>query len=240
MKNKNRHNHLGQPVGFAVDDWQPRPWPPRSPMNGRWCRLEPLHIDQHAQPLYDAHVIQGDDKSWTYLSYGPFASFDAYTGWLKGQCLKDDPLFFTVIDLKSGKAAGVASFMRIEPQMGVIEIGHIHFSPQLQKTAAATEAIYLMSQRVFEELGYRRLEWKCDALNEPSRKAARRFGFSFEGVFRQALIYKGRNRDTAWFSIIDTEWPQLKIGYEAWLAPSNFDSAGIQKKSLVTLIEQAQ
>jgi len=148
----------------------------------------------------------------------------------------DDPLFHTIVDLATGKAVGVATFMRIDRASGVIEVGNINYSPLLQRTPAATEAMFLMMRRVFEELGYRRYEWKCDSLNAPSRAAALRLGFQFEGIFRQAVVYKGRNRDTAWFSIIDSEWPSLKRAYEQWLGPENFDAEGRQKRKLAELI----
>jgi len=154
---------------------------------------------------------------------------------MRESCVGEDPLFHAIIDVKAGKAVGVASYLRIEPSVGVIEVCHIHYSPLIQKTPAATEAMYLMMKRVFDELGYRRYEWKCDALNEGSRKAARRLGFTFEGVFRQATIYKGRNRDTAWFSVIDKEWPTLKNAFENWLKPANFDVEDRQKTSLGAL-----
>jgi RimJ/RimL family protein N-acetyltransferase len=158
---------------------------------------------------------------------------------MAANCLGDDPLFHTIVDLESGKAIGVASYLRIEPRIGVIETGHIHYSPLLQRQPAATEAMFLMMRRVFAELGYRRYEWKCDALNAPSRRAALRLGFRFEGIFRQATLYKGRNRDTAWYSIIDQEWPALSDAYRLWLDPENFDARGVQQASLGALIAQA-
>ena len=154
---------------------------------------------------------------------------------MEAVCLGGDPLFHAVVDRNSGKAAGVASYLRIGPAVGVIETGHINYSPLLQRTPAATEAMYLMMRRVFDELGYRRYEWKCDSLNARSRRAAERLGFTYEGVFRQATLYKGRNRDTAWYSITDKEWPRLKYGFQAWLSPGNFDSDGCQRQSLPDL-----
>ena len=150
-------------------------------------------------------------------------------------CLDDDPLFHAVVDRANGRATGVASYLRIEERAGVIEVGHINYAPPLQRTPASTEAMYLMMRRVFDELGYRRYEWKCDALNAPSRAAARRLGFRFEGIFRQATVYKGRNRDTAWFSVLDSEWPALKAAFERWLSPENFDEDGRQRQSLASL-----
>ena len=228
-------NELGQPVGLPLNDWEARSWPPRTTMVGRTCRLEPLNPDAHAQQLYDAHVKNGDDKYWTYLPYGPYQNFEAYRSWIEAVYAEDDPQFFAVIEPQSGQAVGVASYLRIEPKIGSIEVGHIHFSPAMQKTPAATEAMFLMMQRAFDELGYRRYEWKCDALNGPSKKASQRFGFTPEGVFRQHTMYKGRNRDTAWFSILDSEWPPLKQAYEAWLDPSNFGADGKQIKRLEEL-----
>lgn len=226
---------LGQPVGFAIDGWQPRLRPPRTSMVGRYCRVEPLDPEIHADDLYRAFGKDKEHRNWTYLPYGPFDKFSAFEAWLREDCVGEDPLFHAIIDAKMGKAVGVASYLRIEPNVGVIEVGHIHCSPLIQKTPAATEAMYLMMKRAFDELGYRRYEWKCDALNEGSKKAANRLGFTFEGVFRQATIYKGRNRNTAWFSVIDKEWPTLKNAFEIWLNPANFDIEGRQKTRLGAL-----
>ena len=225
-------NELNQPVGFPVPDWETRPRPAKEQINGRYCHLEPVNPASHAADLFTAYQADETGANWTYMGYGPFATFAAFESWLTATCLGNDPLFFAIINAKTGKAVGVASYLRIVPQMGAIEVGHIHFAPAMQKTAVATEAMYLMMRYVFDELGYRRYEWKCDALNAASRKAALRLGFQFEGVFRQALIYKGRNRDTAWFSIVDQEWPQLKQAFEQWLAPENFDENGRQRQSL--------
>ncbi|MBV8457545.1 MAG: GNAT family N-acetyltransferase, partial [Acetobacteraceae bacterium] len=178
-------------------------------MEGRFCRLEALDADRHTAPLFAANSEDKEGRNWTYLPYGPLERFDDYRAWAVQYSRGDDPLFFAVIARDSGEAVGVASYLRIEPAMGCIEVGGINFSPRLQRRPAATESMYLMMRRAFDELGYRRYEWKCDALNEPSRQAAQRLGFSFEGIFRQATIYKGRNRDTAWYSIIDREWPAL-------------------------------
>ena len=228
------------PVGVALPGWKPREAPPRTAMVGRFCRLEPLDADKHAADLFAANQLDVEGRNWTYLFVGPFAEFESYRAWL-GQMEKSaDPLFHTIIDQASNKPVGVATFMRIDRGNGVIEVGNINYSPLLQKKPAATEAMFLMMRRVFAELGYRRYEWKCDALNAPSRAAALRLGFHYEGLFRQAVIYKGRNRDTTWFSIIDSEWPQLKRAYETWLAPDNFDAAGKQKRSLADLIAAAR
>jgi RimJ/RimL family protein N-acetyltransferase len=225
-------NELGQPIGFAVPGWTARPRPDRSVMAGRCCRVEPLEPERHGRDLLAANTADREGRMWTYLAYGPFADHGAYHAWLAGAAESDDPLFHAIVDARSGRALGVASYLRIEPAVGVIEVGHIAYAPALQRTPAATEAMYLMMRRVFDELGYRRYEWKCDALNEPSRRAAERLGFTFEGIFRQATLYKGRNRDTAWYSIIDKEWPDRKAALEAWLEPGNFDDAGRQRARL--------
>ncbi len=224
-------NELGQPIGDPLD-WSPAAPPPLEPIEGRFCRIEPLDADRHAAELHAANLLDELGAMWTYMPYGPFASLDEYQAWCRQMAASDDPLFHAIIDVASNRAVGVASYLRIEPMSGAIEVGHIAYSPLLQRTAAATEAMYLMMRRAFAELGYRRYEWKCDALNQPSRRAADRLGFTFEGIFRQATMYKGRNRDTAWYSITDAEWPRLRARYESWLAPSNFDEKGVQRRSL--------
>lgn len=236
---QHRVNSLGQLIGDPVPHWKPVAPPPRTPIEGRYCRIEPIDPERHAAQLFEAISDDPDGRTWTYMGYGPFATLPEYRAWMKATCLGDDPLFHAVVDFGSGQAVGVASYLRIDPKFGVIETGHIHYSPRLQRTRAATEAMYLLMRRVFEELHYRRYEWKCDALNGPSRKAAARLGFSYEGIFRQATIYKGRNRDTAWYAIIDKEWPQLKAAYEAWLEPANFDAEGRQKQGLGALTAAA-
>jgi len=225
-------NELGQPIGFPVPGWTARPRPERSVMAGRWCRVEPLEPERHGRDLFAANQADREGRMWTYLAYGPFADHGAYQAWLAGAAQSDDPLFHAIVDARSGQALGVASYLRIEPAVGVIEVGHIAYAPALQRTPAATEAMYLMMRRVFNELGYRRYEWKCDALNAPSRRAALRLGFTFEGVFRQATLYKGRNRDTAWYAVLDREWPERKAAFEAWLDPGNFDQEGRQRARL--------
>ena len=195
-------------------------------MVGRFCRVEPLDAGRHAADLFAANRLDAEGRNWTYLYQEPFRDLQSYRAWLEQVAEADDPLFHTIVDLKTGKAVGVATFMRIDRANGVIEVGNINYSPLLQKTPAATEAMFLMMARVFDELKYRRYEWKCDSLNAPSRAAALRLGFQYEGLFRQAVIYKGRNRDTTWFSIVDSEWPRLKRAYEQWLAPENFDGGG--------------
>ena len=219
----------GAPVTLVL----PRPRPERRAHAGRLARLEPLDPARHAAELYAAsHGIPGGERLWDYLAYGPFPSLEDFSAWLQGCAGSDDPRFFAIRDLAGDRALGMASYLRIEPAQAVIEIGHIWFAPALQKTPAATEAIFLLLRHAFDDLGYRRMEWKCDALNTGSRRAATRFGFGFEGVFYQHLIVKGRNRDTAWFSILDHEWPTLRGQFARWLAPDNFDASGRQRVSL--------
>ena len=200
-------------------------------MVGRYCRMEALDPARHSAALYDAFRLDTAGLDWTYLFYGPFADAVAFRSWLDGVAVGDDPLFYTILD-EGDTAVGVASYLRIFPDIGSIEVGHIHYAPALQRSRAATEAMYLMMRRAFDELGYRRYEWKCDSLNAPSRRAADRLGFVYEGTFRQATIYKGRNRDTAWYSIIDTEWPSVRRAFESWLDPANFDESGAQRTPL--------
>ena len=209
-------------------------------MVGRYGRVEPLDPERHAADLHDANREDGDGRNWTYLSSDPFDDLAGYRAWLTAMTGGGDQLYHAIVDGATGKAVGVAAYLRIDPAMGVIEVGHLNFSPRLQRTRLATEAMFLLMRRAFDELCYRRYEWKCDSLNAPSRRAAERLGFRFEGVFRQALVYKGRNRDTAWFSILDCEWPTLRPAYERWLAPSNFDAAGTQRERLSDLIEQSR
>jgi RimJ/RimL family protein N-acetyltransferase len=235
----NRVNSLGQPVGYQVPHWKAVNPPPKAPIAGRYCRIEPIDVDRHAADLFEAISDDADGRTWTYMAYGPFGTLPEYRAWMKATCLGADPLFHAVIDTATNKAVGVASYLRIDPKFGVIEVGHIHYSPRLQDTRAGTEAMYLMMCRVFEELGYRRYEWKCDALNKPSCHAAERLGFSYEGTFRQATMYKSRNRDTAWFAMIDHEWPALKAAYETWLEPGDFDARGQQQQSLAALTAAA-
>ena len=211
--------------------------PQRVTRTGRFCRIEPLAASAHAADLWAGGLA--DPAVWTYLAYGPFETEAAFAAWLATRDTLTDPLYFTIVDIASGKALGCATLMEIRPVNGVIEVGHIFFSPALQKTPVATEAIFLLMTYVFEDLGNRRFEWKCDNGNAPSKRAAARFGFTFEGLFRQHMIIKGRNRDTAWFSIIDSEWPALKAAYEAWLAPENFAADGRQQRSLGTLTSDA-
>jgi RimJ/RimL family protein N-acetyltransferase len=223
-----------QPLGEEVPNWIPPDAPSVAPMVGRYCRLEKLNAEAHSQELYESNRQDAENRIWTYLPYGPFESYEAYQGWVEQVSRSLDPLFFAIIDSTNGQAVGVASYLRIDRPNGVIEVGHLNYSPRLQRTRAATEAMALMMARVFES-GYRRYEWKCNALNVPSRTAAERYGFSFEGVFRQAGVVKGRNRDTSWYAAIDREWPALRTAFEAWLSPENFDTDGRQIVSLRNL-----
>jgi RimJ/RimL family protein N-acetyltransferase len=224
-----RLNALGQPVGLPLADTSPRQVPPRTAMVGRYCSVVPLSLD-HADDLYTAFRADEENRIWTYLPNGPYNDPADFRAWVNEAIQKDDPLMHAIV--VDGCALGHASYLRITPASASIEVGFINLSPALQRTRAATEFQFLMMRRTFDELGYRRYEWKCDALNAPSRKAAERLGFTYDGTFRQATHYKGRNRDTAWFSIIDNEWPGLKQRFERWLAPENFDDTGTQKRGL--------
>jgi RimJ/RimL family protein N-acetyltransferase len=221
-----------RPVGAPLD-WAGAARPRRRTLQGVAASLEPLDVPRHARDLYEAsHPPVTGPELWDYLPYGPFADLREFTAWLAACERSPDPLWFAIVNRDSGRALGMASYLRIAPAHGVIEIGHIWMSPLLQRTRAATEAIYLLAREVFAQLGDRRLEWKCDALNAPSRRAAERFGFRFEGVFRQAAVIKGRNRDTAWYSLLDGEWPAARDAWEQWLDESNFDAAGRQRRAL--------
>ncbi len=232
-------NEFGQPIGFPVPDWRPPARPPREALVGSLRSVEPLDPARHAKELHEANALDRDASHWTYLPYGPFESFEAYRTWMERTCLGEDPLFFAIRDHALGRAVGLGSLLRIDPHAGSIEVGHLRFSSLLQRKPAATEAMFLLMKRAFD-LGHRRYEWKCDALNAPSRAAALRLGFTFEGVFRQARVSKGRNRDTAWFSITDGEWPALARAFERWLDPANFDVHGKQRASLSELRGEAQ
>jgi len=226
-----RHPFTGQPIGPPVDA-TPAGRPEPIVLQGRYGRVERLRPD-HATSLW--HAVKGHDPIWTYLStYGPFANFAAFAEWLAGRVALDDPYSYAIID-GSGHAVGIATLMEIRPAMRVIEVGHIVYSPALQRTPLGTEAQYLLARYAFETLGYRRYEWKCNALNAPSRRAALRYGFVYEGTLRQRMIAKGHNRDDAYFSMLDIEWPARKAAFERWLAPENFDAAGKQKTSLSAL-----
>lgn len=221
-----------RPTGPAVTGFVPPPAPGPDRIEGGHVTLERLDPARHAGDLFAAN--QGQDWVWDYLGYGPFADLDAYRGWQAGMADSLDPFFYALRDRATGKVGGLASYLRIDRSHGVIEIGHIEIAPPMQQTPAATEAISLMIGWAFAA-GYRRVEWKCDALNAPSRRAALRYGFAFEGIFRQHMIYKGRNRDTAWYAIIDRDWPRLAAAHQAWLAPGNFDAAGRQRRSLTEM-----
>ena len=222
----------GQRIGFPVSDWSRRQHPPRTRIDGKYCAVEPIEPERHGDDLYASLCVGSDRRIWTYLPYGPFHNRKLFDDWLARTCLGDDPMFHAIIDKSTGTAVGVASYLRINFDAGVIEVGHINFAQALQGTRAGTESMFLLMSRVFDELGFRRYEWKCDVLNEKSCSAAERLGFKSEGVFRQATIYKGRNRDTAWFSVIDSEWLQLKAAFRSWLEPSNFDGQGNQLSGL--------
>lgn len=227
-----RFNEFGQPIGFDLPGWKPPPHPPHVTLPGRYGRLEPLNAANHASDIYEAQREDADGARWTYLFHGPYQNFGDYEKWVLGAEASRDPQFYAIVDAASNRAVGTCAYMRIEPKHGVIEIGNIYFSPRLGRTRAATEAMYLLMANAFD-LGYRRYEWKCDSCNLPSRKAATRFGFTYEGLFRQAIVNKGRNRDTAWYAIIDRDWNDgLKDAYLRWLDPGNFDAAGTQKQKL--------
>ncbi|RFU13503.1 N-acetyltransferase [Rhodobacteraceae bacterium W635] len=215
--------------GAPVTGWTPPPRPDMAALSGRYARLVRLDADAHAADLHRAN--SADPAIWDYLPYGPFSSAAAYHRWIRQITRGDDPLFFAIQNAETGHFGGVAAYQRIASEMGTIEVGHINLSPELQRSRAATDAMVMMMERAFQA-GYRRYEWKCDALNLPSRRAAQRLGFSHEGVFRQAAVVKGRNRDTAWFAVIDKDWPALREAYRAWLDPSNFDARGRQRERL--------
>lgn len=221
-----RSNEHGQPIGPPIDGWIGPPHPRAATISGRFVEIVPTDIAAHAALLFE---VFDDPADWTYLFQGPFDDLTSFTAWMHAVCAGDDPLFHTLV--VDGRPVGLAAYLRIAPVAGSIEIGSIHFSPVLQQTPASTEAMFLLMQHGFD-LGYRRYEWKCDALNARSRAAAARLGFTFEGIFRQAVVYKGRSRDTAWFSIVDTEWPAIRAEFERWLDPANFDADGRQRTPL--------
>jgi RimJ/RimL family protein N-acetyltransferase len=221
-----------RPVGEALS-WRTAPRPQRTVLEGGHVRLRPLEPAADAQALYaESHPPAGDPGTWTYMSGGPYADARAYREALADAQRSEDPLFFTLVRLPDDRPVGIASYLRITPEHGVIEIGHIWFGASLRRSTAATEAIYLLAAHAFDRLGYRRLEWKCDALNQASRRAAERFGFRFEGVFHHHMVVKGRNRDTAWYAITDAEWPAVRDAFSAWLRPENFDESGRQRRRL--------
>jgi len=228
------HPKTGQPVGLPVDP-TPAPWPGPVTRKGRYGHIEKLTPD-HAADLWG--VFEGHDEIWTYIATaGPFANFAEFAAFIEMRAAAKDPYAYAIVDT-TGRAVGYFTLLRIEPQMRVIEVGHVMYSPSLQRTPLGSEAQYLLACYVFETLGYRRYEWKCDSLNAKSRRAALRYGFVYEGTFRQHIIAKGRNRDNAWFSMLDSEWPTRKANFERWLRPDNFDSEGRQKLSLAALNKQ--
>jgi RimJ/RimL family protein N-acetyltransferase len=218
--------------GTPLPDWTPPQPPLGEPITGAYVQLERMDPARHGPDLHRAYL--GHDGLWDYLPYGPFDTPADYTRWAEGTACGLDPLFYVLRNRATGLCGGVASYLRITPASGSIEVGHINLSPEIAGSRVATEAMFLMMDWAFGA-GYRRYEWKCDALNRPSRRAAQRLGFSYEGIFRQATVYRQRNRDTAWFSIIDTEWPSLRTAYQTWLALANFDTEGRQKVSLAAL-----
>ncbi|GGA44544.1 acetyltransferase [Dyella nitratireducens] len=229
-------NAFQQPIGAPLPHWTARPVPPHTPLNGHFCRIEPVDVDRHVDGLYRAYSTAPDGRDWTYMSAGPFADAESFRSHLIKAAASRDPLHYTIIDLATHEPTGMLALMRIDSGNGVIEIGHVAYSPLIRRTSAATEAMFLLLRHVFDDLGYRRCEWKCDHLNAPSRAAALRYGFQYEGIFRQAVVYKGRSRDTAWFAMIDRDWPAIRMAFERWLAPENFDAAGVQRVTLANLI----
>jgi RimJ/RimL family protein N-acetyltransferase len=223
---------MAKELGEVVVGWTVPVRPDVAVLQGRWVRMERLDADAHAADLHRA--FSGHEALWDYMPYGPFSSASQYHRWIKDTASSTDPVFYAFRDMETGRCGGVASFLRITPDSGSIEVGHICLSPELQGSRAATEGLFLMMQWAFGA-GYRRYEWKCNALNMPSRRAAQRFGFSYEGIFRQATVVKGRNRDTAWFAVIDKEWSALQAAYAAWLNPANFSAEGRQKEKLSDL-----
>lgn len=225
-------NQFNQPIGQPVDGWEGCAPPDKVVLTGLFCRVESLDFSVHTDDLFDAYHAIPDMGDWTYLARDFFESKKEFKAYIQEILTRSDAKFYAIIDLKTNKAVGLFALMRIDTKNGVVEVGNIIFSSLLKRTTASTEAQYLLMHYVFETLKYRRYEWKCDSLNKASKQAALRLGFSFEGVFRQAIVYKGRNRDTAWFSIIDSEWAQLKQSFINWLSPNNFDAEGHQIKSL--------
>lgn len=231
-------NELGQPLGKPLPDWQNPPFPIATTLEGYGCRMEPLDVAKHSNALWEAFSEDIEGRVWTYLSVGPFANKAGHDGWLRTLASKSDPQPYAIVDAATGLAAGIATYLRIAPETASIEVGWLTFSPRMQKTKLATAAMFLLMRNAFK-LGYRRYEWKCNSLNAPSHRAAERLGFTFEGIFRQAAINKGRSRDTTWLSIIDNEWPLLEVAFEQWLQADNFDAAGRQRSSLSALTSAA-
>jgi RimJ/RimL family protein N-acetyltransferase len=227
-----RRNQYDQPIGPAADKWTERARPSRHALHGRYCRLEPVDPQRHAADLFGAYMDASDARDWTYLFPERPDTLPLFEGYLARLAESEDPLHYTIVDTETNKPVGTAALMRIDPVHGVIEVGSIAYSPRIKRTRAGTEAMFLLMRLVFDDLGYRRYEWKCDSLNGPSRAAAQRYGFTFEGIFRKAVVYKARSRDTAWYSIIAEEWPRIRSAFDAWLDPKNFDERGRQKHTL--------
>lgn len=226
-------------TGQSLEGWTPRPRPERRTIAGRHAKLRPIDVSRDAPGLYRLSHGPEADALWAYLPRGPFTDEASFTDYVAANAQSADPFFYAVTGARDDDAVGWLALMRIDSPNGVIEVGNILYTPALQRSIAATEAQFLAMAYIFDELGYRRYEWKCNNRNEPSKRAARRFGFSFEGLFRQHMIVKGENRDTAWFAMIDAEWPGLKQAYETWLEPGNFDAVGRQRISLATLTAEA-
>lgn len=231
-------NQYDQPIGLDIPNWTGCLRPSGETLNGKYCRLEHVNSEKHGEELYSAYQLATDGRDWTYLSVGPFTEPQQFESYLQQLATSTDPVHYAVIDKQNGKALGTLALMRIDQKNGSIEVGFVVYSPALKHSRIATEAQFLLMSYALGTLGYRRYEWKCDSLNAPSRAAAQRLGFKFEGVFRNHVVYKGHTRDTAWFSIIDSEWPQLKTVFEAWLDESNFDENGRQKVSLSELTQR--
>jgi RimJ/RimL family protein N-acetyltransferase len=229
-----RKNQYGQPIGPAVPGWSERPRPPRTGLLGRYCRLEPVE-EHHAADLFAAYMEVPDGRDWTYLFVERPETEAAFRQYLVKLSMSEDPLHYAIVSTSTAKPVGTAALMRIDPVHGAIEVGSITYSPRMKRTRLGTEAMYLLMRLAFDDLGYRRYEWKCDCLNAGSRLAAERYGFAFEGVFRSAVVYKGRSRDTAWYSIIAEEWPRVRAAFETWLHPDNFDDRGRQRRDLSTI-----
>jgi RimJ/RimL family protein N-acetyltransferase len=227
-----RRNQYDQPIGPPVAGWSERSRPPRHTLHGRYCRLESVDPQRHALDLFAAYMDAPDARDWTYLSAERPETLPLFEEYLAGLARSEDPLHYTIVDSATAKPVGTAALMRIDPVNGVIEVGSIAYSPRIKRRRAGTEAMYLLMRLVFDDLGYRRYEWKCDSLNGPSRAAAQRYGFTFEGIFRKAIVYKGRSRDTAWYSIVAEEWPRIRSAFDAWLDPENFDEHGRQRRPL--------
>lgn len=229
-------NECNQEIGFPLKDWQPKKYPERVTIEGIHCWIEPLNSQTHAAQLFEAHKKAKDERIWTYIPIGPFNNLEEYQKFITDIANSSQEVQFAIINKKTGRAVGSFALMRIDKENGVAEVGYVVFSPELQKTTMATEAHYLLMKYVFESLDYRRLEWKCDSLNKPSQAAAQRLGYKFEGTFRQVQVYKGRNRDTHWFSVIDCEWDHCEKAFEQWMDEENFAN-GKQKRSLVQVRE---